>query len=499
MPQAGHIGRNVFTQKPILLDGENQQEFSARQDKALNVVHLSSRDGNGGAGKVAFGLHKTMIERGHRSFMVAGEKTSNRTDIVALPNFDKRSWLARTLYCFSEKLKKKGQHSRIRHYLRTACFLSAEPIRHWSISRGKEDFCCPASRQFLNFIPFKPDILHCHNLHGNYFDLRVLPELSRQIPTVITLHDEWLFTGHCAYTMNCERWRTGCGRCPDLDISPSINRDATAYNWKRKRKIYEQSALYIIAPSQWLFEKVQRSILGRLARGIQLIPNGIDLSIFKSYDRKQARLELGLPLSAKILLFAANHARTNPYKDFSTIYLAFKKLVAQMSGTRFILMILGERAPLEKVQNSEIRYYGYIHDAEKVARFFQAADLYLHAAHGENASLAIMEALACGIPVIATAVGGIPGQIKSLEEVTSADKVLRAYGPEEATGIILSPRDPDAMTQAVKFLLQNNTLAKKLSENALQKARARFDLNEQVSAHLDWYRKIIFEKKRETA
>ena len=73
-------------------------------------------------------------------------------------------------------------------------------------ARGREDFRFPASHRVLELPPKPPDVLHLHNLHGGYFDLRVLPELSQGQPTVVTMHDEWLYTGHCAYTLDSERW-----------------------------------------------------------------------------------------------------------------------------------------------------------------------------------------------------------------------------------------------------------------------------------------------------
>ncbi len=75
--------------------------------------------------------------------------------------------------------------------------------------RGREDFRFPASHRVLELPPRPPDVLHLHNLHGGYFDLRVLPELSARQPTVVTMHDEWLYTGHCAYTLDSERWLDG--------------------------------------------------------------------------------------------------------------------------------------------------------------------------------------------------------------------------------------------------------------------------------------------------
>src|SRR3546814_19635674 len=75
---------------------------------------------------------------------------------------------------------------------------------------------------------------------------------------VLTLHDEWAYTGHCAYTLGCERWRSGCGQCPHLDVYPSIRRDASAANWTAKYDIYSSSRLYVATPSHWLMRSEER-------------------------------------------------------------------------------------------------------------------------------------------------------------------------------------------------------------------------------------------------
>ena len=72
---------------------------------------------------------------------------------------------------------------------------------------GFENFNYPGTWKLLNLPPKPPTIVHCHNLHGFYFDLRFLPRLSQQIPVILNLRDTWLLTGHCAHFMDCERWK----------------------------------------------------------------------------------------------------------------------------------------------------------------------------------------------------------------------------------------------------------------------------------------------------
>ena len=87
---------------------------------------------------------------------------------------------------------------------------------------------------------------------GGYFDFAALPSLSRMSPLVLTLHDAWLLADTARILLGCERWKTGCGDCPDLTIYPAATRDATDFNWQRKQRIFARSRLYIATPSRWL-------------------------------------------------------------------------------------------------------------------------------------------------------------------------------------------------------------------------------------------------------
>ena len=83
------------------------------------------------------------------------------------------------------------------------------------LSSGPRGFSLPPDAPpALAIPPEPPDLLHAHNLHGGYFDLRQLAEFSRQLPCVVTLRDEWLLTGHCAYTGSCQRWADGLRAVP---------------------------------------------------------------------------------------------------------------------------------------------------------------------------------------------------------------------------------------------------------------------------------------------
>lgn len=424
---------------------------------ALKIAQISTLDNVGGAARIAWNLHNAYRQNGHESRMLVGHKTTDDPDVIEIPNSAYDNYWT--------KLRRLIDHR-----------------------SGIEDFNFPATSRILDLLPWKPDIIQCHNLHGGYFDLRVLPILSRKLPVVLTLHDAWLLSGHCAHSFECERWKTGCGQCPDLTIPPMLTKDTTSYNWRRKKKIYSKSRLYISTPSQWLMDKVDQSMLKTSVIKSRVIHNGVDLNQFHPFDKKKAREELALPRDARILLFAANGIRESIWKDYKTMREAVAIVADRCRKQELLFLAVGEEAPPERIGLAEIRFIPY-QQSSVVARYYQAADIYLHAARAETFPNTIIEALACGTPVVATAVGGIPEQIKSLK--IEGDMRANVSSRDEATGILVHECDPEAMAGAVMHLLENSELLRMLGENAVRDVDKRFDLKLQVKLYLNWFKEIL--------
>ncbi|MGZ7033429.1 MAG: glycosyltransferase, partial [Thermoanaerobaculia bacterium] len=354
--------------------------------------------------------------------------------------------------------------------------------------RGEEDFEFPGTHRLLDLSPARPDIVHCHNLHGGYFDLRALSWLARQVPTVLTLHDAWLLSGHCAHSFDCERWKTGCGQCPDLAIDPAIRRDATAVNWARKRDIYAKSRLYVATPCRWLLGKVEQSMLAPAIEEARVIPNGVDLSVFRPADKRSVRAALGLSPDAAIVLLTTG-PRGGMWRSLDTLQAAVASILSSTAGRGVSVIALGGVDPSLQVAGVDVRFVGYRSDPKDVARYHQAADVYVHAARADTFPGAVLEALACGTPVVATAVGGIPEQIEPAQiDAIHANAFERL---ERTTGVLVPAGDADTMAGAVLALLSNSASRRLLGENAVKDVRERFDSNRQIECHLAWYRAII--------
>jgi glycosyltransferase involved in cell wall biosynthesis len=449
----------------------------------LNIFHVNTSDSKGGADKVARNLCLSMRERGHSSWLAVGFKAKADSDVFALSQGNEhwgwsRFWWA--MQSILQALDSNGRGSRLASKL-------AEPGALLDWWRGIENFRFPGTWRLLSSVSRPIDILHCHNLHGGYFDLRALSWLSQQVATVITLHDAWLLSGHCAHSLDCERWRSGCGQCPDLALYPAVRHDATAYNWQRKREIYQKSRLYIAAPCHWLIKKVQDSILAPAVVEAKVIPNGVDLDIFHPGDRNKARASLGLSPSTKMLFFVANGIRDNVWKDYRTLREAIHRIATTAGGPSLLCVALGEDAPAEHIGRSEIRFVPYQKAPEAVASYYQAADLYVHAARADTFPNTVLEALGCGTPVVAVAVGGIPEQVKGLND---GNDQVNTYELDEATGLLVPPNDPEAFALCIERLLKDETLRKHLEHNAAADARKRFDFERQVEEYLKWYSEI---------
>lgn len=438
----------------------------------MNILQVNYLDNVGGAARIAWSLHNGFQHSGHNAWMTVGQKHSQdpfTVQISDLPTSPIPNYLYRQSLLADQRSMRFGRWT-VGGILRKL----AQPQHYLEWTFGREDFHFPHSRKIVDLIPERPDVIHLHNLHGGYFDLRYLPILSRQFPTVITLHDSWLLSGHCAYSLDCQRWMNGCGACPYPDVYPAIKYDATRYNWKRKKEIYKDALLYIVTPSRWLLNQVELSILASGTVRSKVINNGVDLNIFHPLEKQLARSKVKLPIDAHVLLFVASGIKKNPYKDFETVEMAINNIARKNRSKRIVAIALGESGPIQTIGNIELHFVPFSTDPHLVASYYQAADIYMHAARADTFPNVILEAMACGTPVVATAVGGIPEQVQDGE-----------------TGFLTPKANPEVMADKIMELLDSDDLRKKMEINAGRTAKLKFGLDRMVAGYLAYYNEII--------
>ena len=310
-----------------------------------------------------------------------------------------------------------------------------------------------------------PDIIHLHNIHGGYFQTDLLPKLSKIAPVVWTFHDMFPITGHCAYSFECEKWKSGCGSCERLDIYPSITKDRTKFLWKYKNKIFNSADFTIVTPSLWLKKCVEESFLKN--KDIRLIYNGIDLENFKKTDKTEARKELKLPENKKILLFSANGGVKNPFKGGEFVFEAFEKL---KNRSNIIFLNIGG----EGGQNSENwQDFGYVNDPKTMAKLYSAADIYLFPTLADNCPLTAIESLACGLPVVTFETGGVPEIVEN-----------------GISGLVVEYKNGEKLVNALEKLLNDDELREKMAENTVNTSK-KFSSERMALEYLQLYEELL--------
>lgn len=334
---------------------------------------------------------------------------------------------------------------------------------------GLQAWYHPRSHRIPRVVGEPWDVAHLHNLHGYYFDLAVVPKLAAAAPTILTLHDMWLLTGHCAYSLGCERWRVGCGECPDLSIYPSVRFDLTRFNHSRKRRLIPDSAVAVSGPSSWIIDMVAESYLAALPR--RFIPNPVDTEVFQPGDQRRAREELRLPLDRPLVLFPVRLSIPGSQFKDQEMFLEALPLLRDIGA---IGIALGDvEAARRAGVAGDIRIFPATLDEARMALLYQAADVVVHPSRAETVGLAILEAMACSRPVVATRVGGIP-------EIVD----------EGNTGYLVESGDVAGLAASSRALLRSAALRDAFGAAARAAAVARFSLEGVVTQWLDWYEEL---------
>jgi len=446
----------------------------------LRILQVAGAARAGGGEQVALRLHRAFLAHGHQAWLAVGSGADLPSEgLVSIPNRWAVGGWPRTVRRAQDWLLRftegRGQ-SRLDAVLEALVF----PGVVWDLATGREDYTQPGTWLLPRTLPASPDVIQLHNLHARwlrregFFDLRVLPGWSRRTPVVLTPHDPWLLTGHCAHPLGCPRWRIGCGRCPDLDIYPAVRRDATAANWQRKRRLFAESRLYLATPSRWLMSMFDEA--GFPAVEKRVIPNGVESDVFTPGDRSAARRALGLDEQRPIVLIVANHLRTNPWKGYDWVREVAARLGADESLSVDIVCV-GDEGPAEPAVNARVIFAGQVADVQRMASYYCAADVYLHASRADTFPLAVLEAMSSGLPVVATSVGGIPEQVEQGE-----------------SGFLVRPGDVAAMAARVSELLRDAARARNMGARGRAIVERNFRFEIQVSAYLDWFAELREER-----
>lgn len=209
---------------------------------------------------------------------------------------------------------------------------------------------------------------------------------------------------------------------------------------------------------------------------IGIIPNGLDLSRYpdpRDVDKEAVRARLGLEPAARFLVHVA---RMHPVKDQETLLRAFAEVARHHADVHLLMAGDGQlRQHLEKVRDdlglgARVRFLGVRRD---VPELLQAADIFVLSSLSEAASLTLLEAMASGLPVVATDVGGNPEIVRDGKE-----------------GLLVPRQDPHAMAQAIDRLLQDPGLGVALGQAGRERVRQHYLLDQTIASYDALYRRL---------
>ncbi len=405
----------------------------------MKVLHLSSFDIVGGAARAAYRIHKGLEIAGVDSQMLVQYKKGSDLSVHSLEG-QVKSRLRSSLDALPLKFYPKRKNK-----------LSPQWFPDVLVSRVKQ---------------INPDIVNLNWVCNGYFRVETLAKLNK--PLVWTLQDMWAFTGGCHYSSECDRYKQSCGNCPKLKSNKSL--DLSSWIWQRKASAWKDLNLTIVAPSSWMAKCAHSSSLFKELK-VEIIPFGLDTTIFKPLEKPLGRQELDLPQDKQLVLFGAINALGDFRKGFQLLQAALKSLSRTGWKNRIELIIFGSDKPEKPLDlGFPSHYLGSIQDDLLLRLVYSAADIMvvpsIEEAFGQTAS----ESLACGTPAVVFAQTGL------------ADIV-----DHKQNGYVANYCDAEDLAKGISWVLEDKKRYQKLRIQARDKAEREFNWELQANRYLSLF------------
>lgn len=251
----------------------------------------------------------------------------------------------------------------------------------------------------------KPDIVHLHCLNGHFVNIYRLVEYLKikRIPTVLTLHAEFMYTGGCSHSVDCDQWRdkSGCGSSPCPLYGKELKSktgDKSAVMWKKMYEAFRGfDRLAVVSVSPWLMERARQSAILCDKRHLTVF-NGLDTTVFcpRSEQALSAlRRDLGYKPEDKIVF----HASPSFDDDPENIKGGYYVLEAAKRLKNVSFLVAGRYDPTVQVP-ANVRLLGNLTDKDYLASLYSLADVTLLTSKRETFSMICAESLCCGTPVV---------------------------------------------------------------------------------------------------
>ena len=314
------------------------------------------------------------------------------------------------------------------------------------------------------------DVVHLHWVNQGMLSLSSIRKILRSgKPVVWTMHDIWPATAICHLTLGCRSFCSTCRHCRLLPGGGG-NNDLAAKVWRRKQRMLEGENVTFVACSRWLESEAKRSALLQ-GQKITSIPNPIDTRIYRPGDRTEARRNLGLPETGRLLLFVSQRV-TNRNKGISYLVEACRLLAQQypeMAADTGVVILGGHAEEVSDDLPFKTYPLGYVSDEQRIVQVYRAVNVFVLPSLSENLPNTIMEAMACGVPCVGFKVGGIPEEID-----------------HQRNGYVAELRSAEDLARGIRWTLFEAD-AESLSHQAVSKVAQNYSQQSVALKYLDIY------------
>ncbi|MXO95861.1 glycosyltransferase [Erythrobacter aquimaris] len=391
----------------------------------MKVVLLSQADALGGAARAAFRLHTQLLKSGEDSWMrVAQRLTDDPKVVISQSKFSRLTELLRPRIAGAIMRAQKTKN----------------PVQH--------SLACLPSKLSSSPLVKSADVVNLHWVGHEFMSIGDIAAIDR--PVVWTLHDMWAFCGaeHLSDGLTNARFLTGYDRGSRPSGHDGLDLDRWIFN--RKRKAWTRPQV-VVTPSRWLAECAQRSALMR-DWPIRVVPNPLPVDVYRPLDKFTGRRAFRLPAKAPLVLFGALGGAENTIKGADLLWAALRKLAHLRPDCQAV--IVGQSKPAKPPQiGMPLHYVGKLADDQSLALLYSAVDVVVIPSRIENLPQAGTEAQACGTPVVAFDVAGLPDVVAHQE-----------------TGFLAKPYDPIEIAEGVAWVLEDTDRLKLLGEQARHRA-----------------------------
>lgn len=410
----------------------------------MKVLIVNTFDFLGGAARATYRLHKALLDSGIDSQMLVQTKKSNDFTIIGPVSKIKKGLgeIKPTI----DQLPLLLYKDRIKTYFSPSWIPSGKLINQ------------------INKI--NPDIVHLNWVNGGM--LRIEDILKINCPIVWTLHDNWLFTGGCHIMWDCLKYKKECGKCPILNSEK--DNDLSRKIFKRKEKVFQiKRNITVVGVSNWITSCSKESTLLKNKEHIT-IPNAIDTSIFKPFDKEKARNLWNLPSNKKLVLFGAIRATSDVNKGFQELSEALKNLV----NNEIELVIFGTDKPeTETIRGFKLHYVGQLHDDISLVTLYSAVDVMVVPSRQESFGQTASESMSCGTPVVCFSHTGL---------LDIVDHKINGYLAKE--------KNSSDLAIGIEYILFNKNY-QRISEKSREKIVSNFDSKIISTQFINTYKKCL--------